>query len=223
MSRPDLRFVAFLLAFAPLLAAATQVQVVGLFPGAAVLNVDGQRKLVKVGQTGPGGVQVISADSKGAVLRVDGVERSYGLSREYNQAGSSAAPGTPAAPQKAQLSVARGNNGHYQVAGSIEGHPVQFLVDTGATSVAMNENQARRLGIDYRVKGLPMKASTAGGTVNAWQVKFDSIKVGSLEVLGVEGAVIEGEAPVEVLLGMSFLNRVRWREEQGVLLLESKF
>ncbi|WP_342243903.1 retropepsin-like aspartic protease family protein [Pseudomonas sp. OTU5201] len=223
MSRPDLRFVTVLLAFVPVLAVATQVQVVGLFPGAAVLNVDGQRKLVKVGQTGPGGVQVISADSKGAVLRVDGVERSYGLSREYNQAGSSAPTGTPAAPQKAQLSIARGNNGHYQVAGSIEGHPVQFLVDTGATSVAMNENQARRLGIDYRVKGLPMKASTAGGTVNAWRVKFDSIKVGRLEVLGVEGAVIEGEAPVEVLLGMSFLNRVRWREEQGVLLLESKF
>ena len=223
MSRPDLRIAACLLALAPLLAAATQVQVVGLFPGAAVINVDGQRKLVKVGQTGPGGVQVISADSKGAVLRVDGVERSYGLSREYNPAGSGDSPGTPASPQKAQLSIARGNNGHYQVAGSIEGHPVQFLVDTGATSVAMNEGQARRLGIDYRVKGLPMKASTASGTVNAWRVKFDRIKVGSLEVLGVEGAVIEGEAPVEVLLGMSFLNRVRWREEQGVLMLESKF
>ncbi|MDA8482268.1 TIGR02281 family clan AA aspartic protease [Pseudomonas resinovorans] len=223
MSRPDLRIAACLLALAPLLAAATQVQVVGLFPGAAVINVDGQRKLVKVGQTGPGGVQVISADSKGAVLRVDGVERRFGLSREYNPAGSGDSPGTPASPQKAQLSIARGNNGHYQVAGSIEGHPVQFLVDTGATSVAMNEGQARRLGIDYRVKGLPMKASTASGTVNAWRVKFDRIKVGSLEVLGVEGAVIEGEAPVEVLLGMSFLNRVRWREEQGVLMLESKF
>lgn len=220
MSRPDLRIAACLLALAPLFVAATQVQVVGLFPGAAVINVDGQRKLVKVGQTGPGGVQVISADSKGAVLRVDGVERSYGLSREYNPATST---DSPAAPQKAQLSIARGNNGHYQVAGSIEGHPVQFLVDTGATSVAMNESQARRLGIDYRVKGLPMKASTASGTVNAWRVKFDRIKVGSLEVLGVEGAVIEGEAPVEVLLGMSFLNRVRWREEQGVLMLESKF
>ena len=220
MSRPDLRIAACLLALAPLFVAATQVQVVGLFPGAAVINVDGQRKLVKVGQTGPGGVQVISADSKGAVLRVDGVERSYGLSREYNPATST---DSPAAPQKAQLSIARGNNGHYQVAGSIEGHPVQFLVDTGATSVAMNESQARRLGIDYRVKGLPMKASTASGTVNAWRVKVDRIKVGSLEVLGVEGAVIEGEAPVEVLLGMSFLNRVRWREEQGVLMLESKF
>lgn len=217
MLRPDLSAIAFLLALCPVFANATQVQVVGLFPGAAVLNVDGQRKLVKVGQTGPGGVQVISADSKGAVLRVDGVERSYGLSREYNQAGS------PGAPQKTQLSIARGNNGHFQVAGSIEGHPVQFLVDTGATSVAMNEGQARRLGIDYRVKGLPMKASTAAGTVNAWRVTFDRVKVGGIEVLGVEGAVIEGEAPVEVLLGMSFLNRVRWREEQGVLMLESKF
>ncbi|MDH4568486.1 TIGR02281 family clan AA aspartic protease [Pseudomonas sp. BN414] len=224
MSRPELCIAAVVLALAPLLADATQVQVVGLFPGAAVLNVDGQRKLVKVGQTGPGGVQVISADSKGAVLRVDGVERSYGLSRDYSSSSAdSVGSGSPPAPQKAQLSIARGNNGHYQVAGSIEGHPVQFLVDTGATSVAMNEGQARRLGIDYRVKGLPMKASTAGGTVNAWRVKFDRIKVGSLEVLGVEGAVIEGEAPVEVLLGMSFLNRVRWREEQGVLMLESKF
>ncbi|MNR56009.1 hypothetical protein D3C85_1764960 [compost metagenome] len=68
-----------------------------------------------------------------------------------------------------------------------------------------------------------MKASTAAGTVNAWRVTFDRVKVGGIEVLGVEGAVIEGEAPVEVLLGMSFLNRVRWREEQGVLMLESKF
>ncbi|WP_271410496.1 retropepsin-like aspartic protease family protein [Pseudomonas sp. Q1-7] len=224
MPRPDLRIAACLLALAPVFVGAAQVQVVGLFPGAAVINVDGQRKLVKVGQTGPGGVQVISADSKGAVLRVDGVERHYGLSREYNQAGpSSGASSVTAPPQKAQLSIARSNNGHYQVAGSIDGHPVQFLVDTGATSVAMNEHQARRLGIDYRVKGLPMKASTAGGTVNAWRVTFDRIKVGSLEVLGVEGAVIEGQAPVDVLLGMSFLNRVRWREEQGVLLLESKF
>ena len=52
--------------------AAPQVFVVGLFPGAAVLNVDGQRKLVRVGQTGPQGVQVVSADSRKAVLRIDG-------------------------------------------------------------------------------------------------------------------------------------------------------
>ncbi|WP_375741275.1 TIGR02281 family clan AA aspartic protease [Pseudomonas boanensis] len=217
MPRSESYLAALILLAVANFAGAAQVQVVGLFPGAAVINVDGQRKLVKVGQTGPGGVQVISADSKGAVLRIDGVERAYGLSREYNEMGSTGSL------QKTQLSVARGNDGHFQVAGSIDGHPVQFLIDTGATSVAMNENQARRLGIDYRVTGLPMKASTAAGPVNAWRVKFDRVKVGAIEVLGVEGAVIEGGAPVDVLLGMSFLNRVRWREEQGVLMLESKF
>ncbi len=134
--------------------AAPQVFVVGLFPGAAVLNVDGQRKLVRVGQTGPQGVQVVSADSRKAVLRIDGVERTYELSREYNEAGYSA-------PQRQSFSIARGTGGHYWVAGSVNGQNMQFLVDTGATSIAMNENEARRLGIDYRVDGKPMVASTA--------------------------------------------------------------
>ena len=194
--------------------AETQVQVVGLFPGAAVLNVDGQRKLVKVGQTGPGGVVVVSADSRGAVLRVDGVERTYSMTREYSQGF--------AAPTRSQLSIAQGAGGHYWVAGSINSHPVQFLVDTGATSVAMNEAQARRLGLDVRVNGRPMVVSTARGTAKAWRVDLNSVKVGGLEVLGVEAVVLEGDSPTEALLGMSFLNRVRWREEQGVLMLESK-
>lgn len=215
MSRLKLLGASLMLVLSPVLHAETQVQVVGLFPNAAVLLVDGQRKLVKVGQTGPGGVQVLAADSKSARLRVDGIERSYSLSREYNQNGM-------AAPQKSQVSINRGVGNHYWVAGSIEGFPVQFLVDTGATSVAMNEDQARRLGIDYRVLGRPLVASTAGGNVNGWRVKLDSVKVGGLEVLGVEAAILEGGAPTEVLLGMSFLSRVRWREDNGVLQLESK-
>ena len=125
MGRLEHLIVASLLAFVGSAQAATQVQVVGLFPGAAVLNVDGLRKLVKVGQTGPGGVQVISADSRGAVLRVDGVERSYSLSREYSNGFAEA--------QKKQLSVAKGIGGHYWVAGSVNSQPIQFLVDTGAT------------------------------------------------------------------------------------------
>ncbi|WP_407292591.1 retropepsin-like aspartic protease family protein [Stutzerimonas zhaodongensis] len=194
--------------------AAPLVQVVGLFPGAAVLNVDGQRKLVRVGQTGPGGVEVISVDSKGAVLRVDGVERSYSLTRELSSGF--------AEPERRQLSIAQGQGGHYWVAGSINGQPVQFLVDTGATSVAINENQAKRLGIDYRVDGRPIVVSTASGTAKAWQVNLNSVKVGAIDVLGVEAVVVEGGSPSDALLGMSFLGRVSWREEQGVLKLESK-
>jgi len=213
-----MRSIALLLVMLLLVAAhataAPRLQVVGLFPGAAVLNVDGQRKLVRVGQTGPGGVQVISADGKGAVLRVEGVERHYDLSRELS-AGY-------AEPERKQLSIAKGQGGHYWIAGSINGQPVQFLVDTGATSVAINENQARRLGIDYRVVGKQIVVGTASGTAKAWQVHLNSVKVGAIDVMGVEAVVVEGSAPTEALLGMSFLGRVSWREDQGVLRLESK-
>lgn len=200
---------------APLLLAATSVQVVGLFPGAAVLSVDGQRKLVRVGQTGPSGVQVVSVDSRSAVLRVDGVERSYGLSREYNTAGV-------AAPQKQTLSIARSNGGHYWAEGAINGRAQQFLVDTGATSVALNESHARRLGIDYRTRGQPIQVNTASGTAKGWRVTLDKVSVGSLQVLGVEAVVLEGASPSEALLGMSFLNRVGWRVENNLLVLESR-
>ena len=215
MSRFAYCLAAFCLLGSMSVLAETQVQVVGLFPDAAFLNVDGQRKLVKVGQTGPGGVQVISADSRGAVLRVDGVERSYGLTRDYG-----ATTGSPT--ERSKYSIAKGMGGHFWVAGSIQGRTVQFLVDTGATTVAMNEDMARRLGIDFRVEGVPMVVSTASGTVNAWRIKLDKVKVGPIEVLGVDAAVISGNSPAEVLLGMSFLSRVSWREEQGMLLLESK-
>ncbi|MGG2398631.1 TIGR02281 family clan AA aspartic protease [Pseudomonas sp. SH1-B] len=194
--------------------AASQVQVVGLFPGAAVINVDGQRKMVRVGQTGPGGVQVVSVDKQGAVLRVEGVERAYPLSREYS-AGF-------AEPVRKRLSIAKGIGGHYWVAGSVNGQTIQFLVDTGATSVALNDAHARRLGIDYRVTGRPLQVSTASGVTRGWRVSLDRVKVGDLEVLGVDAVVLEGSAPSDALLGMSFLGRVGWREEQGMLVLESK-
>jgi len=194
--------------------ATPRVQVVGLFPGAAVLNVGGERKLVRVGQMGPGGVEVISVDSSGAVLRVEDVERRYGLTRELS-AGF-------AEPERKQLSIAKGRGGHYWVAGSINGQSVQFLVDTGATSVAINEIQARRLGIDYRVNGKPIVVGTASGSAKAWQVHLSSVKVGAIDVVGVEAVVVEGSSPTEALLGMSFLGRVSWREDQGVLKLQSK-
>ncbi|MDF3931503.1 retropepsin-like aspartic protease family protein [Pseudomonas citronellolis] len=196
--------------------AAPQVWVVGLFPNAAVLNVDGQRKFVRVGETGPQGVQVVSADAHKAVLRVDGVERTYELSREYNASGYSA----PAPVQ--EMSIARGAGGHYWVSGSINGQNAQFLVDTGATTVAMNEDEARRLGIDFRVVGKPMVASTASGTVKGWRISLNSVKLGGIEVLGVDASVLEGQFPTEILLGMSFLNRVGWREEQGMMYIQSK-
>ena len=148
------------------------------------------------------------------MLRVEGVERAYPLSREYS-AGF-------AEPVRKRLSIAKGPGGHYWITGSVNGQSVPFLVDTGATSVALNEAQARRLGIDFRVSGQPLTVSTASGTARGWRVRLDRVKVGDIEVLGVEAVVLEGGAPAEALLGMSFMGRVGWREEQGMLVLESK-
>src|SRR5690606_5878085 len=125
--------------------------------------------------------QVVSADSRGALLRVAGVERRYELSREYS--------GAVVAPLKKQVSLGKGRNGHYWTTGSIEDQTVQFLVDTGATSIAMNDAQARRLGIDYRVTGQPTVVSTASGTAKAWRVRLKRVAVGELEVLGVDAVV----------------------------------
>ena len=133
-----------------------------------------------------------------------------------------AAEGYTAPSTRAQVSIAKGAGGHYWVAGSVNGQSVQFMVDTGATSIAMNDSQARALNIDYRVVGQPMVVSTASGTERAWRIRLDSVKIGALTVLGVEGVVLEGGSPTQALLGMSFLSRVSWREEQGVLILESK-
>ncbi|WP_445937226.1 retropepsin-like aspartic protease family protein, partial [Pseudomonas sp.] len=92
-----------------------------------------------------------------------------------------------------------------------------------ASSIALNDGHARRLGIDYRVIGAPLQVSTASGTTRGWRVTLDRVKIGELEVLGVEAVVLEGGSPTEALLGMSFLSRVGWKVEQDVLVLESKY
>lgn len=195
--------------------AAPQVRVVGLFPGAAVLSIDGERKLVKVGQAGPHGVQVIQADSQSAVLRINGRDSTYTLERDY-------ASGGYAALDKQRLTLPRGQGGHYWTSGLVNGRSITFLVDTGATSIALSGAHAQRLGIDYRRQGTPMTVTTASSHEKAWRVKLNSVNIAGIEVLGVEAAVLEGDFPREALLGMSFLNRIRWREEQGLLVLEAK-
>lgn len=208
-----LPFASLLLAVSLAQAAPSHVQVVGLFPNAAVLTVDGERKLVRVGETGPGGVELLAADGQGALVRVDGQTRRIELGRELS--------GGFSAPVRRQVTIARGEGGHYRVIGAVNGFSLPLLVDTGATSLAMSEQQARRMGLDYQ-KGTPVRANTANGVAHGWRVRLDRVNIGGLEVPGVEAVVLQGNALDEALLGMSFLNRVRWREEQGVLVLESR-
>lgn len=195
-------------------AAEPSVRVVGLFSGAAVVNIDGQRHMLRIGKPGPQGVELVAADSNTATLRINGQTRQFGMQRDY----------TDGFAQRAttQVSIPRGAGGHYRVTGSINGQTVRFMVDTGATSVAMSSFEAQRLGIDYRVDGSEVRATTASGQVAGYRVALNRVKVGDVELTNVDGLILEGGFPTEVLLGNSYLNRVRMVDQNGTLILESR-
>jgi len=195
--------------------AGLDVRVVGLFADRAVVLVEGQQHLLKVGQTSPEGVRLVSATSDRAILLIDGEQVTARLD------GRVSAAKRPAAADEVQ--VWRNTTGMYTTVGSINGLPVSFLVDTGATQVAMNAAQARRLGIDYHVTGSPVEVTTASGVERAWLVMLDSVKVGELEVRNVPAVVLEGAQPKVTLLGMSFLGRMEISNDGHLMTLKKKY
>ena len=197
-----------------------EIVVFALFRDVAVITVDGQRYQLRTGEATPEGIILLSADSEAAILSINGQRERYLLGSTNRIPLGPSQPATPPVAAEVRIYPV---NGMYMTAGSINGYPVRFLVDTGATYVAMNENTAKKLGIDYLRLGELGVAATANGQVQIWEVALDRVKVGGIELLNVRGAVIEGGSPEEVLLGMSFLGRTRMLRDDGVLLLEKKW
>jgi aspartyl protease family protein len=196
-------------------AAATDVRVVGLFNDRAVVLVDGRQHLLSPGETSPEGVKLVSASSDGAILELDGRRITASLDGRVSARKDTAT--------RREVQIRRNNTGMYTTVGSINGLPVSFLVDTGATQIAMNAAQARRLGIDYRVVGNPAAVTTASGTERAWMVMLETVKVGELTLRNVSGVVIEGSQPAETLLGMSFLGRLEITNNGQLMTLRQKY
>ena len=203
----------FLLGAAALPAAATDVSLIGTFDTkAAILSIDGGApKTVRVGQSF-GGVTVIAVDKNGATVEVEGKRRVLVHGQTY----STSAPG-----EKPTAILFAGQGGHYTADGQINGGAVRFVVDTGASSIALPASDANRLGVDYR-KGRLVSVQTANGRAPAYIVYFDTVRVGGIELNNVEGVVIESGLPM-ALLGMSFLNRVEIRHEAGRMTLIRRF
>jgi len=210
----ELHCMAFLLLAAAAQAFAADVSLVGVFPGkAAVLVIDGGApRSVRVGQK-LSGVTVIAVDREQAVVEVDGQRRSVALGQHYR--------GEEAPDTRQSVVLAADARGHFTVEGAINGGSMRFLVDTGATAIALPASDARRLGIDYR-KGVRGITHTANGNAVAYRVRLDRVKVGAIELTGVEAIVIESGLEI-ALLGMSFLNRVEMRREGETMTLIRRF
>ena len=215
LSRNLLLLLAFCLFRVPGVQAAPDVRVVGLFKDRAVLIIEGRQHILRVGQTSPEGVKLIEADSESARLEYQGQEFMGMLDGRVSTRTRS--------PATEEVQIWRNPQGMYATTGSINGLPVSLLVDTGATQVAMNAAQARRLGIDYRVTGRPAAITTASRLEPAWAVTLDSVKVGDIELSNVEGVVLEGVQPQTVLLGMSYLGRLEIRNDGRLMTLQRKY
>jgi aspartyl protease family protein len=193
------------------------IHVVALFKDRAMVEIDGKRHLLRNGQTSPEGVTLVSADSAGAVFEYRGEI----LERRLD--GRARTPAKHGEVAGEEVRIYRDSQGMFKTVGSINGLPVNFLVDTGATSVAMNSTEARRLGIDFRVQGESTWVTTASNVAQAFSVTLERVKVGDIELRNVSAVVIDGPHPNEVLLGMSFLQRLDLHNQGDHLTLRKKF
>jgi len=193
-------------------AAAIDVQVVGVSPGSsAEMAIDGSAPItIGVGETIEG-VTLISADRRGAVVQVDGVKKTLPLVSYRGPTREGAGDTITLRADKA---------GHFLAEGSINGRRVFFVVDTGATTVAVSRADAERIGIDYR-NGKPILVETANGTARAWRVTLDSVSIGGTTVHDVVGDVTDSSMSV-ALLGMTFLNHFDMQRQGKTLVLRRR-
>ncbi len=167
----------------------------------ALLLIDGQPATVAVGAT-VRGVTLKRLASGQAEVEVGGKLLTLGLggasSVGAGKAGGGGGRGTT-------IVLPMGTGGHFMAQGAINGRAVQFMVDTGATTIAMSATDADRIGLDWK-SGQRSVSQTAGGVVPIYVLNLTSVRIGDVEVYNVGAVVLQAEMPY-ILLGNSFLSR----------------
>lgn len=187
--------------------------VYALFQDKAVVMVNGMKRVLNVGERSPEGILLLSSDGDSATVEINGRREQLSLGTHLGSAIS--------APTQAEVRLYPDAKGMYFTDGAINGQSVRFLVDTGATLIAMNAGLAKRLAIDYRM-GKKGSVETASGIENAFAITLKSVKVGAVELKNVAAVVLDGGYPTEVLLGMSFLGQLEMQHDAKHLVLRKK-
>lgn len=196
-------------------AGAADVALAGLLPGRAVVVVNGGNpRTLSVGGKTPEGVKLLAVEDGAALFEIDGKKERLVLGAHAVSSGG--------AGGGSSVTLTADSRGQFFTQGSVNGAPVRFVVDTGATYVALGASDAVRAGIDYRNKGQPGQAMTANGVIRSWRVPGNSVRLGDITLHEVDVAVQENNMPV-VLLGMSFLNRVEMRRAGDTMTLKKRY
>ncbi len=196
----------------PAVCGATDVRVVAVTPGqSADVMIDGRAPVtIDVGET-LDGVKLLRADRAGAVLSINGTTKTLPLV-SYSSVGETAG-GT--------VTLLADARGQFVTSGTVNGRPMNFIVDTGATFMTLSRSDARRLGLDYR-SGKPARSATVNGVVNGWLVSLASVHVGDTTVRDVDAIVVDNDSLPVGLLGMSFLGRFDMQRQGSTLVLRRR-
>lgn len=210
------RLLATALALAAGVAAAQSVALQGMLGSKALLIVDGSApKTVGVGESHMG-VKVLATLGDQATVEIKGKRHTLRVGDAPASVGQ-----VNASPRGNKIVLTAGSGGHFLTQGAINGRAVQFMVDTGATSVSMGAGEAERLGIDYK-KGQIGRGSTANGAVTMYLVKLASVRIGDVEVYDVDASVLPANMG-HILLGNSFLTRFQMTRHNDQLVLERRY
>jgi aspartyl protease family protein len=209
---------AALLAAGSLPARAADINLIGIFGNKATLMFDGGKpRTLAVGETSPEKIKLLSVGADSAVVEIDGKRETLRLGNQRIAAARN--------DGGAQRVVLTGDaKGHFLTTAVVNGMSMQFLVDTGATSVTISADDAKRANVRYTPADRALM-QTANGLVAAYKVKFDTVKLGDITLNNVDGTVLEGNALGGRfgLLGMSFLSRTDMKREGETLTLIKRF
>jgi aspartyl protease family protein len=187
----------------------------GMLGEKALLIIDGHATGVAVGATVQG-VKLVKLDATTALVEAGGKTQTLRLGGAAVVAGD----GGGDSGGGSRIVLPAGSGGHYGGLATINGHSVQFMVDTGATTVAMGVDVAAMLGLDPG-SSTAGAAMTANGAVAVRKLTLNSVRVGDVTIYNVDAMVMPQTMPV-VLLGNSFLSHFQMHSDSSSLVLDKK-
>lgn len=196
----------------PWLAQAQSVALAGMLGSKALLVVDAYPPRAVGAGDEYQGVRVIAIGRDEAIVEVKGARRSLRLGEAPVGVGSGGGG--------RRVTLSADSRGHFVNSGSINGQAMQYMIDTGASMVAIGRTDADRMGLKYQ-NGQPVQVSTANGVGQGWRIKLDSVRIGEVEVFGVD-AIITAQAMPYILLGNSFLTEFQMTRINDQMVLEKR-
>ena len=194
---------------------AEAVMPTGTIGNRAILMVDGGAPRTLAAGEKLGNVKLVSVQGDQAVVEVGGQRSTLRMDQPASVGGGGGGG------RGDRIVLPANSGGHFLTLGSINGRSVNFMVDTGATLVAISAADALRIGLEYK-KARPVQVNTANGVAQAFRVRLNSVRIGDVEVYDVDALVSEQPMPY-VLLGNSFINRFSMQREGDQMVLQKRY